>query len=269
MTPDDAPTSEQNLREYAYPHLYDLENAEFAPQGPFYQALAEQTGGPVLELGCGTGRLTIPLARAGLAITGLDIVPAMLERAQQKTGDLSTGSGQALPVQWVEADVRRFQFETRFRLIFATTGVFEHMLTRQDQEALLARVREHLAPDGLFALDAALPKLVSGGDVVEEQPWFSYEDEQGRTVEVSGTSRYDPATQINVETATRRWQGDDGQQHVHRAPLALHFFEPHEITNLLQSSGFRIVAQYGDYERGPVTAESTTLITVCSAMATR
>jgi SAM-dependent methyltransferase len=261
MTPDDAPTSEQNLREYAYPHLYDLENAEFAPQGPFYQALAEQTGGPVLELGCGTGRLTTPLAWAGIAITGLDIVPAMLARARQKAGDL--------PVQWVEADVRSFRLDTRFRLIFASAGVFEHMLTRQDQEALLARVREHLAPDGLFALDVALTKLVSGGDIAEEQPWFSYEDEQGRMVEVSGTSRYDPGTQINVETATRRWQGDDGQQHVHRAPLALHFFEPHEITDLLQSSGFRIVAQYGDYERGPVTAESTTLITVCSAMTTR
>jgi SAM-dependent methyltransferase len=223
-----------NLREYAYPHLYDLENAEFAPQGPFYQALAEQTGGPVLELGCGTGRLTIPLARAGFAITGLDIVPAMLERARQKAG--------GLPVRWVEADVRSFQLETQFRLIFATTGVVEHMLTRQDQEALLARVREHLAPDGLFALD---------------------------DVEVSGTSRYDPATQINVETATRRWQGGDGQEHVHRAPLALRFSDAHEFTALLRACGFTVVAQYGDYDRGPLTPESTTLVTVCSAMTPR
>jgi SAM-dependent methyltransferase len=250
-----------NLGEYAYPHLYDLENAEFAPQGPFYQALAEQTGGPVLELGCGTGRLTIPLARAGFAITGLDIVPAMLERARQKAG--------GLPVRWVEADVRSFQLETQFRLIFATTGVVEHMLTRQDQEALLARVREHLAPDGLFALDVALPTLVSDGDIVEEQPWFSYEDEQGRTVEVSGTSRYDPATQINVEIATRRWQGGDGQEHVHRAPLALRFSDAHEFTALLRACGFTVVAQYGDYDRGPLTPESTTLVTVCSAMTPR
>jgi SAM-dependent methyltransferase len=149
-----------NLGEYAYPHLYDLENAEFAPQGPFYQALAEQTGGPVLELGCGTGRLTIPLARAGFAITGLDIVPAMLERARQKAG--------GLPV-----------------------------------------------------------------------------------------------------IATRRWQGGDGQEHVHRAPLALRFSDAHEFTALLRACGFTVVAQYGDYDRGPLTPESTTLVTVCSAMTPR
>lgn len=256
MIPEGTPPSDQNLLEYAYPHLYDLENAEFEPQGPFYRALAEQAGGPVLELGCGTGRITIPLARGGIDMTGLDAVPGMLARARQKAGDL--------PVRWVEGDVRRFQLGARFRLIFATTGVVEHMLARPDQEALLARVREHLAPGGLFALDVALPRLVAGGDMAEEQPWFSYEDEQGRTVLVSGTSRYDPATQINVETAVRRWRDDSGQEQVHRAPLALRFSEPQQVTELLRQGGFTIVAQYGDYERGRLTAECKTLIAVCA-----
>jgi SAM-dependent methyltransferase len=256
MTADGPPFSEDNLLEYEYPHLYDLENPEFEPQGPFYQELAEQTGGPVLEIGCGTGRLTIPLARAGIVVTGLDIVPGMLERARQKAGDL--------PVRWVEADVRQFQLDTRFRLIFATTGVIEHMLARGDQEALLARVREHLAPGGLFALDVALPRLVSGGEMVEEQPWFSYEDEQGRMVQVSGTSRYDPATQINVETAVRRWRDGDDREQVHRAPLALRFSELHEVVELLEHSGFTVMAQYGDYQRGPLVVDSKTLIAVCT-----
>jgi SAM-dependent methyltransferase len=250
---DTAP-QDPNLLEYAHPHLYDCENRDFGPQGPFYLDLARQTGGPVLELGCGTGRITVPLARAGIAITGLDVVPEMLAHARAKSADL--------PVRWVEADVRRFQLATQFRLIFATTGVFQHMLARADQEALLARVREHLAPGGLFALDVALPRLVAGGDATDEQEWFSYQDQHGRTVRVSGTNRYDPVTRINVETAVRRWQDERGER-VHRAPLALRFFEEEELVSLLRDGGFRVVARYGDYDRGPFTAESTTLIAVC------
>jgi hypothetical protein len=81
-------------------------------------------------------------------------------------------------------------------------------------------------------------------------------------VRVSGTNRYDPVTRINVETAVRRWQDERGER-VHRAPLALRFFEEEELVSLLRDGGFRVVARYGDYDRGPFTAESTTLIAVC------
>lgn len=251
----DTDSQDPNLLEYAYPHLYDCENRDFGPQGPFFLDLAQQTGGPVLELGCGTGRITIPIARAGIAITGLDVVPGMLARGRAKGGDL--------PVQWVEADVRRFQLAARFRLIFATSGVFQHMLTRSDQEALLARAREHLAPGGLFAVDVALLHLVAGGGADEEQEWFSYQDEDGRTVRVSGTNRYDPTTRVNVETAVRRWQDERGE-HVHRAPLALRFFEREELVTLLRDCGFTVVASYGGYDRSPLTSESGTAIMVCA-----
>ena len=73
-----------NLAEYAEPDLYDLEKQEFAPDGPFFLALAQRIGGPVLDLGCGTGRITIPLAHHGLACTGLDAVPkCWIERVRK------------------------------------------------------------------------------------------------------------------------------------------------------------------------------------------
>jgi SAM-dependent methyltransferase len=137
-----------DLSEYADPVLYDSENTAFEPDGPFYLDLARQAGGPVLELGCGPGRLTIPLAREGLDITGLDVTAGMLARAQAQAG--------ALPIRWVEADARAFRLGRRFGAVLATGGLFQHMLGRADQEALLACVREHLAPvhyNG-FALDA-------------------------------------------------------------------------------------------------------------------
>lgn len=76
-----------NHAEYDDPLTYDLENLDFAPEGPFYLALAREMGGPALELGCGTGRFTIPLAQAGIDVTGLDLAAAMLDRAREKAGD--------------------------------------------------------------------------------------------------------------------------------------------------------------------------------------
>jgi SAM-dependent methyltransferase len=242
-----------NLVEYDHPNLYDLENRDFAPQGPFYLALAQQTGDPVLELGCGTGRITIPIARHGVAITGLDIVPGMLEQARRKTADL--------PINWVEADARTFDLPISFRLIYATTGAFQHMLERADQEAMLGRVRAHLAPDGVFAFDVGSAQVI--GDIAEEQPWFTYADERGDEVRVSGTCHYDPLRQVYTEAAYRRWKGADGQEVTQYSPLAMRVFYPQELEALLHYNGFTVLERYGDYDRGPLTAESRTLIYVC------
>ena len=135
-----------NLEDYQDPVLYDLENADFEPDGPFYLALAEKYGDPILDLGCGTGRVTIPLAQQGYMITGLDIASEMLDLARFKAADL--------PIQWVEADLRAFQLDQHFQMICTTGRVFPHLLTRSDQEAALARIREHLAPGGIFQIDA-------------------------------------------------------------------------------------------------------------------
>lgn len=102
-------TNSSNLEEYADPVIYDLENSKFEPDGPFYLALAQRFSGPVLEIGCGTGRITIPLAEHGLDVTGLDIAPQMLERAKHKA--------QNLLIRWVEADARTFHLGTQFGFI--------------------------------------------------------------------------------------------------------------------------------------------------------
>src|SRR5512139_4057184 len=103
-------TDHVNLVEYADPALYDQENADFEPDGPFFLSLAQQTGGAVLELGCGTGRITIPFARQGITITGLDVLAPMLDFAKNKAPDL--------PIRWVQADARAFQLGRQFRFIF-------------------------------------------------------------------------------------------------------------------------------------------------------
>lgn len=244
-----------NLDEYADPDHYDLEKPDFAPDGPFYQALAQQLGGAVLELGCGTGRLTIPLAQAGVAITGLDAVPAMLARARRKAGDL--------PIRWVEADARSFSLDAAFNLVLDTGEVLQHALTRHEHEAILARVRAHLNPGGRFVLSTLIPRAGLITDQAE-QPWFSYVDGEGCHVQVSGTVRYDALRQVYHEDAIRRWRSAAGEDVTHLAPLARRLFFPHELEALLHYNGFAVAQRFGDWDGSALEDDSELLILICS-----
>jgi SAM-dependent methyltransferase len=117
-----------NLEEFADPHTYDIEDNTDTGIA-FYSALAQETGGPLLELACGTGRVSIPIARLGFAVTGLDIVCGMIEAARSKSA--------GLPTRWVEGDARTFDLGEHFRLIFLTGNAFQAFLTRADQQAMM------------------------------------------------------------------------------------------------------------------------------------
>ncbi|MBL8102335.1 MAG: class I SAM-dependent methyltransferase [Anaerolineales bacterium] len=244
-----------NLGEYADPKLYDAENNDFEPDGPFILSLAKQLGGAVLELGCGTGRMTIPLAENGVEIVGLDVVPGMVDLAKQKAG--------GLPIEWIVADVRTFQLGRKFRLIFESGSVFHHMLTRQDQEAYLARVREHLEDDGRLVLSLFFPKPRNLMSTDEVEEWFTAEHPDGYEIKVSGIDKYDAFRQIKTETAYRRWTDGSGKEILQVAPLSLRYVFPQEMEALLHYNGFEIIEQYGDFDRSPVTEENSLITLVC------
>jgi SAM-dependent methyltransferase len=244
-----------NLTEYADPIVYDWENHDFDPDGPFYLALARQLGGPALEIACGTGRLAIPLAQQGVEITGLDIVAGMLTRAREKAG--------SLPIQWVEADARRFDLGKQFNLIFLSSAGMQHLLTRADQEAALACVRAHLAPGGRFAFGVFFPHARGMESAEEEHEWFTYTNDLGQEVRVSGTDSYDDLRQVNTETAYRRWRNATGEEVLQVAPLSLRYYFPQELETLLHYNGFEVLERYGDWDRSPLTNESQMMIFVC------
>jgi SAM-dependent methyltransferase len=245
-----------NLADYADPYLYDMENPDEEPVGSFLLQLAQEADGPLLELGCGTGRYTLYLTRLGFTVTGLDIVSGMLARARQKTGDL--------PVTWVEADVRSFQLGEKFAFIFETGAMFEHLLTRPDQEAFLARVREHLADDGRFLITTLFtkPPYMTSSD--DEEDWFEYDAGDGRFIKVSGITSYDAINQVRHETAYRRWQNAADETVTTVAPLVLRSYFPQELENLLRYNGFAIEARYGNWDFSPLTDASPMLIYLCT-----
>ena len=246
---------QNNLVEYSDPEIYDLENSDFEPDGPFILALAKKLGGAVLELGCGTGRVTIPLAQNGVEIVGLDIVPGMVERARQKSGEVS--------IEWILADVRTFHLGRKFRLIFESGSVFRHMLTRSDQEAYLARVWEHLENNGQLVINLLFPRPRDLICTETEEDWFTEQHPDGYEIRVSGVDKYDAIQQIKMETAYRRWTDVNGQEIVRVAPLSLRYIFPQEMEALLHYNGFEVVERYGDVNLSPLTNDSRYLIYIC------
>src|SRR5215216_4377640 len=192
-----------NLEEYADPDEYDRQDSSDTGVA-FYASLAREAGG--------TGRVAIPIARQGFAVTGLDVVPAMLERARSKSA--------GLPTRWIEGDARRFDLgEERFRLIFLTGNAFQAFVTNADQEALLGRVRAHLHDEGLFAFETRNPRwrtrehrdedpdglFVYLETRAEEEALPPRTDAHGREVREWRTRAYDHAAQVLHWTSRRRW----------------------------------------------------------------
>ena len=180
-----------NLEEFTDPPNYDIEEGErSAERIGFYCDLAKTVGGPVLEIACGSGLVTIPFAAQGLDVTGLDLARPMLEHARKKA------EARNLKIRWVEADARSFDLGEQFQFIYLTGNAFQAFLLREDQEALLASVKRHLALEGVFAFETRNP---SGHDLTnqpQEELDQRYTSVEGHQVSVSFTQAYDPIAQI-------------------------------------------------------------------------
>lgn len=259
-----------NLGEFADPVAYDHEDSSDTGVA-FYAALAQEAGGPVLEIACGTGRVAVPVARRGFAVTGLDVVPGMLEVARSKA------EAAGVPARWVEGDARDFDLgEERFRLVFLTGNAFQAFLTNADQEALLGRVRAHLHDEGMFAFETRNPRWGARGEGgegrgglfvgletrAEEEAWPSYTDAVGREVRVSRTRRYDHTAQVLHWTTYRRWR-EGAEERTKVTRIALRYTFPQELAALLHHNGLTIVRWYGDWNGEPLTVASPSIIAVC------
>lgn len=247
-----------NLEEFTDPPNYDLEEGErSAPRIAFYCELAKTVGGPVLEIACGSGLATLPIAALGLDVTGIDLSRPMLEHARWKAGQ------QGLQIHWVEADARSFDLGRQHQIILLTGNAFQAFLRREDQVALLTSVRRHLSPSGIFAFETRNP---SGHDL-EEQPdeelEYSYISVEGHHVFVSFTQAYDPIKQIMYWTTYRRWT-DANQERQKATHIACRFTHPQELDALLHYNGFRIIQQYGNWDRSALTASSPSIISICA-----
>lgn len=246
-----------SLEEFADPPNYDIEEGERSrPRIAFYCDLARAVGGPALEITCGSGLVAIPVAAQGVDVTGVDLARPMLEHARSKA------EAQNLSIHWVEADARSFDLGRQYQFIFITGNAFQAFLRREDQEALLASVKRHLSPGGVFAFETRNP---SGHDLknqLEEEFEYSYQSVEGQPVSVSYTQVYDPIAQIIYWTSHRRWSDGD-LEHTRETHIACRFTHLQELEALLHYNGFQIIQQFGNWDREALSASSPSIISIC------
>jgi SAM-dependent methyltransferase len=230
----------------------------------FYRSLAREAAGPVLELGCGTGRVLLEIAAENLPCTGLDTSQEMLDALSRKA------AGRGLAVRLVRAAMQSFDLgRERFSLIFSAFRVFQHLCTLEDQLSCLASVRRHLAPGGVFAFDVFNPRLERMA--VDEEP--EAEDLRFTTPEGIEVVRYasvvrrDRAEQLQfIRFRYEQQRGSEpGASDVVR--FRMRWFYRFELEHLLARAGFGPVTLFGDFDRSPVRPGCPEYIAVTSALA--
>ncbi|MGV3491544.1 MAG: class I SAM-dependent DNA methyltransferase [Devosia sp.] len=237
--------------------LYDL----VAPSDPEMERLyAEMAGGPgrrVLDLACGTGRLTAPLAASGAIVTGGDLSETMLARAR------SALSARGLTAQFLQLDMRDFVLGRHFDAIVIAANSLMHLHTHADFARAFSAIRQHLAPGGrlvfdLFVPSAHLLSLPAG----QRQVLGSFQHAQLGDVLIEETITYDPVTQVS--RADWYWSTADRRDFRH-TPLELRQIYPQELPLLLSLGGLKLDQRFGGFDRSPLTAGS--MRQVCVAVA--
>jgi len=234
--------------------FYDLVYSPHTAAADWCRGLAARSGGPVLELGCGSGRVAVPLASDGHRVVGLDRSPAMLERARARA------ARSAVELELHEGDVRDFSLDETFPLLVMVANTFL-MLEPEDRWACLARAREHLAEGGRFAMHVFQPDPAkvagSEGAVVEEG---TFETESGSRVTVSTSTR------ATVDRSTFSWTCDEvGADHLVRRysrTTTLHYLYRREAELLFSAAGFSIESLEGDWDGSPADEHSPRLLIV-------
>lgn len=237
-----------------YAHAYRDRTEDVA----FYGALAAELGGPVLEYGTGDGRVALPILRGGQSLTGVDLSAPML--AAFRDALAREPAEVRRRAKLVEGDMCDVALRRRFPLVLCPFNAFLHLYDRASVERFLARVRAHLAPGGRFVFDVSLPapedlardpgrayrvppfRHPTAGCVVKYEEYFAYDHvSQVLHVDFVFTDRDQPR---------RRW----------KTHLAQRMYFPQELEALLHYNGFRVLALEGDFEGGPLTGASDTMV---------
>jgi len=250
---------DDSLEEFRDPETYDLACDYVDEELPLIEQWARSLGGPLLDVACGTGRTALRLAARGYQVTGVDVVPEMIAQGRQKA------ASQRVSVEWVVADARTFHLDRQFRCIYMVGNAFQFFHTRGDQEALLARVRDHVHPEGCFLFETRNPSPRNLFEVRRPDPQQYATPDGGQLVITDDPPAYDPMTQIQHYTSHYRWL-HPGSHHVEKAKrTALRYVFPQEIAALLFYNGFEINTCYGSWQQDPLTASSREMIYVCQS----
>jgi ubiquinone/menaquinone biosynthesis C-methylase UbiE len=260
----------------AFESLYDNFIAEYYDASPvvqnradiaFYVNAANEFGEPVLELGCGSGRVALAVARPGFKITGLDLSPKMLAQAEEKLAKLPADARDR--ANFVQGNMTNFDLGKQFRLAIIPFRPFQHLLDVQQQLACLECVHKHLQPDGRLVLDffQTEPRRMHDREYLNKRQIAEYEMSEGRKVRLTErVTAFHRAEQVNdVEMVYDVTHGDGRQERLTMAFPFRYFFR-YEVEHLLARGGFEVEETFGDFDRSALHDDSPEMIFVARAL---
>lgn len=222
----------------------------------FYKSLAVQ-GESILEIACGTGRLTIPLAESGFKMTGLDISQSMLDEAQVKAKRAKA------EIKWVHADCRNFSLMQKFPLIFMGCNSLQHLHKSDQVTEFFKTIKNHLQPGGIFACDIFKPDLrILNRDPAVRHHVLKYTNADGTEVLLDETNSYDEVSQVNRITW---YHSAPGGNLLKSDSFEMRQFFPQELEYLFSANGLRITEKFGNWDRKEMGGNNFKQIIVAKA----
>lgn len=235
-------------------NIYDGMNTHIDDLQFYKRWLPQNKDARILELCCGTGRLTIPIAKDGYDISGVDLTPTMLEQAKVKA------SKAGLEIEFIEADIRTLDLPGKYDLIFIPFNSIHHLYQNKDLFKAFNVVKKHLKAGGLFLLDCFHPNIQY---IVENEKRLievaKYTTQDGREVLIKQKMRYESNTQINRIEWHYFINGEfDSVQN-----LDMRLYFPQELDSYLEQNGFKIIHKFGSFDEEAFTDNSEKQIFVC------
>ncbi|MFI5300876.1 MAG: class I SAM-dependent methyltransferase [Polyangiales bacterium] len=240
-----------------YAHAY----RDRADDVALYVGKAIERSGPILEYGCGAGRITLPLAHAGADVTGVDASKPMLDELRARL--LLEPPHVRARVTVRPGDMRAIALKSRYAQIFCTFNTFLHLYTRDDVERFLSQVCAHLAPGGRFVFDASVPNPIDlardASKLFRTRPFVH--PTLGRRVKYG--ERFDYESLRQVLHVTMEFEPEGAPEETFVTPLTHRQFFPAELEALLHYNGLRVVDQQDGFTGTPLTATSDAIVWTC------
>jgi len=244
----------------AWAEWYDIFYAAADPGDiGFYHGLCRASGGPILEIGVGTGRIALPLAKEGMEIVGIDLFEPMLKVAQQNALDVAPLEGS---LRLIQADMRNFDLKRQFPVVTIPARTLLLATTEEEQMQTLCRAAEHLAPDGTMAFNLFYPDPeMLADDPHEEFLLEVVEKPDGGRYVLTAKNHFDLEFQLNhgVQIAEEL----DPKGNVLRRQeleVVVRYLYPEQIIALCDRVGLEVIEMWGDFEGGELDEESDEIV---------